>query len=37
MKICDFGAGAIGGVPAIERSPAGHDVCAIARTDEIIE
>ena len=31
MKICIFGAGAIGGYLAVELSLAGHDVCAIAR------
>ena len=31
MKICVFGAGAIGGYLAVELSLAGHDVCAIAR------
>jgi len=31
MKICVFGAGAIGGYMAGELSLAGHDVCAIAR------
>jgi 2-dehydropantoate 2-reductase len=31
MRICVFGAGAIGGLLAAELSLAGHDVCAIAR------
>jgi 2-dehydropantoate 2-reductase len=31
MKICVFGAGAIGGYMAGELALAGHDVCAIAR------
>jgi 2-dehydropantoate 2-reductase len=31
MKICIFGAGAIGSYLAVELSLAGHDVCAIAR------
>jgi 2-dehydropantoate 2-reductase len=31
VKICIFGAGAIGGYLAVELSLAGHDVCAIAR------
>jgi 2-dehydropantoate 2-reductase len=31
MKICIFGAGAIGGYMAVELSLAGHEVCAIAR------
>ena len=31
MKICVFGAGAIGGYMAVELALAGHDVCAIAR------
>jgi 2-dehydropantoate 2-reductase len=31
MKICVFGAGAIGGYLAGELALAGHDVCAIAR------
>jgi 2-dehydropantoate 2-reductase len=31
MKICVFGAGAIGGYLAVELSLAGHDVCVIAR------
>jgi choline dehydrogenase-like flavoprotein len=31
MKICVFGAGAIGGYMAGELSLAGHEVCAIAR------
>jgi len=30
VKICVFGAGAIGGYLAVELSLAGHDVCAIA-------
>ena len=32
MKICVFGAGAIGGYMAGELAWAGHDVCAIARS-----
>ena len=31
MRICIFGAGAIGGYLAGELALAGHDVCAIAR------
>ena len=31
MKICVFGAGAIGGYMAAELALAGHEVCAIAR------
>jgi ketopantoate reductase len=31
VKICSFGAGAIGSYLAVELSLAGHDVCAIAR------
>lgn len=31
MKICIFGAGAIGGYMAVELASAGYDVCAIAR------
>ena len=31
MKICIFGAGAIGGYLAVELALAGNDVCAIAR------
>jgi 2-dehydropantoate 2-reductase len=31
MKICIFGAGAIGGYLAVELALAGHEVCAIAR------
>ena len=31
MRICVFGAGAIGGYMAGELALAGHDVCAIAR------
>jgi 2-dehydropantoate 2-reductase len=31
MKICIFGAGAIGGYMAAELSLAGHEVCAVAR------
>jgi 2-dehydropantoate 2-reductase len=31
MKICVFGAGAIGGYMAGELALAGHEVCAIAR------
>jgi ketopantoate reductase len=31
MKICVFGAGAIGSYLAVELSLAGHDVCVIAR------
>ena len=31
MKICVFGAGAIGGYLAVELALAGHEVCAIAR------
>jgi 2-dehydropantoate 2-reductase len=31
VKICVFGAGAIGGYMAVELALAGHDVCAIAR------
>jgi 2-dehydropantoate 2-reductase len=31
MKICVYGAGAIGGYLAVELSLAGHDVCVIAR------
>ncbi|WP_119301368.1 2-dehydropantoate 2-reductase [Dongia deserti] len=31
MKICVFGAGAIGGYLAVELALAGHDVCVIAR------
>jgi NADPH-dependent 2,4-dienoyl-CoA reductase/sulfur reductase-like enzyme len=30
VKICVFGAGAIGGYMAVELALAGHDVCAIA-------
>src|SRR5579862_3672492 len=31
MKICIYGAGAIGGYLAVELPLSGHDVCAIAR------
>lgn len=31
MKICIFGAGAIGGYLAVELALAGHEICAIAR------
>jgi len=31
MKICVFGAGAIGGYLAVELAAAGHDVCVVAR------
>src|ERR1700722_18303435 len=31
VKLCIFGAGAIGGYLAVELSRAGHEVCAIAR------
>ncbi len=31
MKICVFGAGAIGGYMAVEIASAGYDVCVIAR------
>ena len=31
MKVCVYGAGAIGGYLAVELALAGHDVCAIAR------
>ena len=31
MKVCIFGAGAIGGYVAVEMALAGYDVCAIAR------
>src|SRR5215207_11272185 len=31
LKICIFGAGAIGGYLAVELALAGHHVCAIAR------
>ena len=35
MKICVFGAGAIGGYLAVELSLAGHDVCVIARGEHL--
>jgi 2-dehydropantoate 2-reductase len=35
MKICIFGAGAIGGYLAVELSLAGHDVCAVARGEHL--
>jgi 2-dehydropantoate 2-reductase len=35
MKICVFGAGAIGGYLAAELSLAGHDVCVIARGEHL--
>ena len=35
MKICIFGAGAIGGYLAVELALAGHEVCAIARGDHL--
>ena len=31
MKICVFGAGAIGGYLAVQLATAGHDVCVVAR------
>ena len=31
MKICIYGAGAIGGFIAVEMALAGYDVCVIAR------
>ncbi|NLC23157.1 MAG: hypothetical protein GX776_01595, partial [Oxalobacter sp.] len=31
MKICIYGAGAIGGYMAVQLAEAGADVCAIAR------
>ena len=31
VKICIFGAGAIGGYLAVELAQAGYDICAIAR------
>jgi 2-dehydropantoate 2-reductase len=31
MKICVFGAGAIGGYMAVQLATAGHDVCVVAR------
>jgi len=35
MRICIFGAGAIGGYLAVELALAGHEVCAIARGDHL--
>ena len=35
MKICIFGAGAIGGYLAVELALAGNEVCAIARGDHL--
>ncbi len=35
MKICIFGAGAIGGYMAVELSRAGCDVCVIARGEHL--
>jgi 2-dehydropantoate 2-reductase len=35
MKICVFGAGAIGGYLAAELSLAGHDVCVVARGEHL--
>lgn len=35
MKICVYGAGAIGGYMAVELADAGYDVCAIARGDHL--
>jgi 2-dehydropantoate 2-reductase len=35
MKICVFGAGAIGSYLAVELSLAGHDVCVIARGEHL--
>ncbi|MBI3699117.1 MAG: 2-dehydropantoate 2-reductase [Afipia sp.] len=35
MKICVFGAGAIGGYLAVELSLAGHDVCVVARGEHL--
>src|SRR5919112_849012 len=35
MKICIFGAGAIGGYLAVELALAGHEVCAVARGDHL--
>ena len=35
MKICVFGAGAIGGYLAVELSLAGHEVSVIARGDHL--
>lgn len=35
MKICVFGAGAIGGYMAVELALAGHEVCAIARAEHL--
>jgi 2-dehydropantoate 2-reductase len=31
MRFCVFGAGAIGGMMAVELASAGHEVCVIAR------
>lgn len=31
MKICEYGAGAIGGYLAVELALAGNEVCAVAR------
>jgi 2-dehydropantoate 2-reductase len=35
VKICVFGAGAIGGYLAVELSLAGHEVCAVARGEHL--
>lgn len=35
MKFCIFGAGAIGGYLAVELANAGHEVCAIARGEQL--
>jgi 2-dehydropantoate 2-reductase len=35
MKICVFGAGAIGGYMAVQMELAGHDVCVVDPTTTI--
>ena len=35
MKICIYGAGAIGGYIAVELATSGHEVCVIARGDHL--
>src|SRR5690349_3707022 len=35
LKICVYGAGAIGGYLAVELALAGHDVCVIARGEHL--